>query len=629
MINGVINAITSTFNNLKNAIFSQLVFIKNEIVGAFAGLPGQIATLLGGIQSALNPFITSITSTFTNLFNNIYNVLTNTVVPFLQNGFNSVRSAIISIPGAVAGVINSIVSGIQTNLTNFFNFLSQLPGQIINTLGSWSAAIMNSISGLSTFFKSGLDSLMSIGSSMIKGAQDLASGFNSFTIGVNEQFTQLGNLGAGIVNSFGAAITKGFQDINAQFIQPLIKQISDLPGSVRQIIHPTGSITPEDARAQLNQMGAISLSAYVASNVAGVLAEFISFGQIDQIATAAIQTLDDVGMDVYATDLMTFDYETGVKPALTREVLRRYVPNIPGPGDLVNMVVKEAFVESLRTPAPQLFAQYMTEQGFSEFWSTTFWTAHWQPIDLDRIAEMFHRGIIDEADFIRRMIILDFRPDDTEIMKKLLFRLPNRIEARIMSRFGLLSDEQLTEIIKAEGVREDFVEPLRVMMQEFNLTTLFSRTETTAISAFENGLITQADAEKLFQQIKRPPKVIEADLELAKLKRTIEFKDQQVKAVIAALKKGIIDNSTAEKELQRLGLDPDVIGMAIAAATYALQFGVSDKTKKVAPKLTAAQLVKALDQGVLSSEEVLSTLQAKGYTTDEANILLTISAPSK
>ncbi|MGH9879591.1 MAG: hypothetical protein ACRD5H_18335, partial [Nitrososphaerales archaeon] len=338
---------------------------------------------------------------------------------------------------------------------------------------------------------------------------------------------------------------------------------------------------------------------------------------MDQITRGIIDTLDDIGVDTFATDLITFDYEVGVKPALAREVLRRYVPLIPGPGDLVNMVVKEAFVPELRTPAPVLFSKFMAETGFDEFWSTTFWTAHWKPLDLEVITEMFHRQIITEEDFIRRLIILDFRPDDTEIVKQWLFRLPNRVEARIMARFGLLTNEQLNEIIRSEGVREDFVEPLRVMMQEFALTSIFSRTESTAIASFQEGTINEPDLVALLTKIKRPPGVIDDELALAHLRRQLDFKKEQIKSIDKAARKGLLTPEKAEAEFQKLGLDPEAISLLIGLAKFEQAISTTPDVKTNAPKLTASQILSGMRVGKIKPEDGMAALQAKGYTTEE------------
>jgi hypothetical protein len=48
----------------------------------------------------------------------------------------------------------------------------------------------------------------------------------------------------------------------------------------------------------------------------------------------------------------------------------------------------------------------------------------------------------------------------------------------------------------------------------------------------------------------------------------------------------------------------------------------SDKAKEKAPKLTVAQLIAAWKAGVIETEDVVDALLAKGYTEQEARILI-------
>ena len=625
IVNNIRTFITEKFLSFQSILFGQLQNLKNELLGIFAGLPSQVASLLGGIQNALAPLISSITNTIQNLFASISNTLNNVILPFLQNLGRNISNGISAVAGTINQIITPVVQQIQSAVTGTNQFLNNLPSVIFDQLQEWSTFIQSEVRNVGNNLKQDLTNLTAIGATNNQSLQNLTVGFNNLTRDVVAGFLKVGQDAQESFLFQLSTIQNTLGGLKAQFLDPLLGQIQSFPQTIQAIIKPTGSITPEDARTMLFAAGGASLGAYVSANIAGVVMEFATAGQVDEIIRGVIDTLDDTGVDVFATDLVTFDWETGVKPALTREVLRRYTPMIPGAGDLVNMVVKEAFVPELRTPAPEIFATNLKEQGFDRFWSDTFWTAHWNPIDLDRITEMFHRGIIDENDFIRRMVILDFRPDDTEIMKELLFKLPNRIEARLMARFGLLPDELLNEIIRAQGIREDFVEPLRVMMQEFSLTSIFSRTETEAIRGFEKGLLNEAQVVILLEQIKRPSGIITADLALMRLRREMDFREAEMKAITKNLRRGNITSPEAEQLYLNIGVDAETIALQIGLAEFEQSVGTSEKVKSAAPKLTSSQIAKGVKEGLIPLGDGLSAMEAKGYDPTEAEILFRLA----
>lgn len=622
IINPLRDFITQQFMAFRSALFGQLQFLKDELLGILSGVPGAVAGVLGGIQNAVAPIIATLNATVQGVFTDLQVFITGTMFPFLQNLGRNITNGLAAVQGTISAAITPLISQIQQATSQIFQQVNTLPVTVWNQLTEWGTALQQQLAGVGQALGQQGSNTFGAVTALFTPIEDLRNDFNNLVRDTTAGFAmfaqELGDVFSPLFTLFNNAVGS----FKTEFIDPFLESMTSLPGQIQQIIQPTGSITPEDARAEITQAGSIVLASYAAVNSLAAIGEFVSLGQYDEVFRGAIDTMDDIGLDVYATDLITFDYETGVKPALAREVLRRYQPNIPGPGDLVNMLVKEAFVEELRTPAPEQFITFMAEQGFSRFWSDTFWTAHWKPIDLQVITEMFHRGIIPEEDFIRRLILLDFRPDDTELIKQVLFNLPNRIEARLMARFGLLSDEQLDEIIKASGVREDFVEPLRVMMQDFNLTNIFTRQESATVSAYEKGLINEEQARQLLQQVKRPPNVIDADIILMNLKRNLEFQEDQMKIIERAAKRGNITPSRALELFQEIGIDSEIAAQKVAIIDFEIDISTTQEVKQAAPKLTPTQIVNAMRNGLITLDAALSALQAKGFTADEAQILM-------
>lgn len=562
--------------------------------------------------------------TIQNLFKDISQTLNGVIIPTLQNFFSQVQRGFNNVAANISAFLDPILQAMRQEIAGAVSILNSLPATVWNQLQAVNQDLKQHQNNLAQGAQNVQAQIFGLQSQTAQAFANFGTEFSLFAEEANNVFNQIGNIGSTIFQSLQSGVTNIMEGIKTQFVDPLLNQIRSFPDMIQNLIRPTGSITPEDARTMMFATGIPAVGGYMSINVVQLFTEMLTFGQVDELGEVMIDTLDDLGIGEFAKTMIFFDYETGVMPALRREVLRRYEPNIPGPGDLVNMVVKEAFVEELRTPAPETFAKFMKEHGFSKFWSDTWWTAHWNPIGFDRIIEMFHRGIIDEADFIRRLILLDFRPDDTEIMKELIFKLPNRLEARIMSRFGLLTDDQLDRILEAEGILPEFKPALKTMFQEFNLTNIFTRTESAATSAYEKGLIDESKFSELMKQIKRPPGVIEADLALGRFKRDLEFREIQVKAVEKALKRGQITPELAEDRLLQTGMDQEFIKFLMAQIAWELDVGVTANVKSKLPNLTATQITKAVKKEEISMEEGLGALEARGYSTEEADIFFKI-----
>ncbi len=632
-VGGVINQIRtfieSGFSTIKQAIFNQLQFVVDQIGGLLVGIPSKIAGLLGGIQQALVPLFDSLRAFFQTVFSSINQAINGVIIPILSQIPARISALLGSIGATISNLITPVFNSISGIARQILGFVTNIPTQVFSQLERVRTFIADTINQLLGRFGEGFNTLSAMVRSTVQGTSDLISGFNQFSFQAGKGFADLGSQIQNVATGFFGEIYKNIQGAKSAIIDPLLALPQTILNQVRSTFRPTGSITPEDARAQLNAAGLPIVGGFVGATIAGSILEIISAGQLDQIANGVIATMNQLGFNVISTDYLTAEYTIGVRPALIREILARYEPMIPSTTDLVTMVVKEAFVPELVTPAPEIFAKFLREQGFTKAWADRFWTAHWRPIDFDRATDMFHRGIIDEADYIKRLIILDFRPTDAELVRKLTFRLPNRIEARVMSRFGLLSDEQINEVIRAEGIREDFVEPLRVMMQEFNLTSAFTRQETAAISGFKDGLLGESQARTLMAQIKRPQAVIDADINLARLQRGLELKRDMIRAIEAASRKGLVSESRARQEYTKLGLDPDVLEGQIAIVKFQIEINTTKDVKALGKDLTPAQIAKAVQLGKIPLDEGLASISARGYDANEARILIELAAKTK
>jgi hypothetical protein len=356
--------------------------------------------------------------------------------------------------------------------------------------------------------------------------------------------------------------------------------------------------------------------------------EVVSVGQIDRVGELALRQAELTGVTRLIQDGFTLEYEHGIKPQIIREINETYQIAMPTPTDLVTMVVREAFEPAFITPAPDVFRQYMRKLGFSDFWSDKYWTAHWRWLPNETAIEMFHRGIIDEATLARTFIINDVHPQTLPYWLKFVYRLPNRVEARIMGRLGLLTPEQMDTILKAEGISPEFIPPLRAMIFEYHLGSIFTAIERFAISAFEDGYISEGIFNQLMTEARFPQSIINAAAKLASLKRHTQIVETKRKLILDLAKRGGLDFDSAQAMLAGLGIAPDVIAADIEVVKAYKTIGTESDVERFKEKLLTSAL-DAYDDGILSEAELSNIMAETGIAPRVAQAFARLASMRK
>ena len=117
-------------------------------------------------------------------------------------------------------------------------------------------------------------------------------------------------------------------------------------------------------------------------------------------------------------------------------------------------------------------------QNMDPKWGKAYWFVHWQLPAYQQLVQAFLRDIITEEELKLFIKWHDYSPDprpgisksDVEIMNALIYNLPDKLAARWMLRFGLISREEHKKLLKAEGLHPDWID--KVAESEFlnNLT---------------------------------------------------------------------------------------------------------------------------------------------------------------
>jgi hypothetical protein len=191
----------------------------------------------------------------------------------------------------------------------------------------------------------------------------------------------------------------------------------------------------------------------------------------------------------------------------------------------------------------------------------------------------------------------------------------------MMYDLGMLDEKDLDYIARASGIEERFREGWKQMIRGYRVRPLLTKIESLATDAYENGYIGVGEYQKLLKEAGFSDVVISWVLKIGQLERRFKLLKMQIDTIVLKFRKGIIDRNEAMRLLTSLGLDTDTAIHHLNRAEVQA-YRASDKAKQAAPKLTVAQLITAWKAGVIEAEDVVDALLAKGYTEQEARILI-------
>ena len=127
--------------------------------------------------------------------------------------------------------------------------------------------------------------------------------------------------------------------------------------------------------------------------------------------------------------------ELGYNKERTAEIIQGW-PVIPGVGDLLHLVAKEAFEPDIikhygyDEEYPDEQTKWLKMQGLSEDWIRKFWYAHWETPSIGQGFEMLHRGFIDEKELDDLFRTVEIPPFWRDKLRGIAFNPFTRVDVR-------------------------------------------------------------------------------------------------------------------------------------------------------------------------------------------------------
>jgi hypothetical protein len=595
------------------------VYLRNEIRAFWEGRISQMhgwTDILGQLgQWILDNVLKPITNAFSvvqkwisdaisnlmKLFDPIWEALRDAisgVAKAIWNFFSPAVSWFLDVLRSIGNTVYNAVSGVATSL---WNLLSQGFHWIADNVWKAVSPIATTIS---SFFSSIASTLTNFANSVYQGILKIPEVITKIPEFFQAVFSWLWDK---VLVPFGKTI----QDFLGKAVQTIGNIASAIVWQLLSVVTSHSPLTPEEAFNNIKpalmvggaMLGTLGLS-YVIGELAHPLKE-IGLGHLAAIiwrassydivtgaiigafATAAFGTplryyfnalfqpyvpeeKDAINMKFRnivddGTYLQIMRYR-GYKEDWARKLLE-VNRSLPGVQDMVTFAVREAFTISPLPSAPQSFIDAVQLHGLDKKWADMFWWSHWRLPAFDQLAEAFVRGVINASEFNQYIIWQDYAPfsrpgiskSDQQIMNQLIYRLPGRIEARWMMRWGLATKDEISKLMIADRVHPDWI--ARVVEAEWMNMLTDERTalKNTYVDMYASGKITLDDLRAKLLEQKYDPREADLITKTADWKRTSWINEKRADIALTAYRRGRIDENTLAAELQNAGYTSEMI----------------------------------------------------------------------
>ena len=313
-------------------------------------------------------------------------------------------------------------------------------------------------------------------------------------------------------------------------------------------------------------------------------------------------------------------FELGYTKTRVDEIVKTW-QLIPGPGDLLNMVAKEAFEPvfvskiGLDAEFPSEQSEWFEKQGISLFWQHKFWQAHWAQPSLGQGFEMLHRGKITTAELDLLFKAVEIPPFWRDKLPQIAYNPYTRVDARRMADFGVLKTEDLLTAYTDIGYDATKAAKMVEFTLKFNAGPQKELTRGAILDSYESGLINNATAKSLLTAQDYSSDLADYYLTLSDYKEAQQTQNLLIDNIKTRFLLNKITSSNATTDLSRMGMDSNRISALLA------NWSLEAYQYELLPSKT--ELTNFLLKGIITEAQYRGTMSQHGYDATSINWYLT------
>lgn len=346
----------------------------------------------------------------------------------------------------------------------------------------------------------------------------------------------------------------------------------------------------------------------------------------------------------------------------------------PNLQDVITMAVREVYNPAQRAQLkldsdyPQDLDKWADILGFNKSFAKDMWAAHWKLPSPSMVFEMLHRGVITDIQEVRDYLkAADYSPAWRDKLIKISYHTLTRVDVRRMYRIGVMDEEQLLKAYKNIGyndedaqhmvdftvkyenqenvgvsrallvknykldlmTKEELIEALMEIDLSANAANLVADTaeaEKLAVeleelveelkTLYAMGSLTKDDIRARLDAADAPAHFTESVIAKLDLQESKRIKQPARTDLSRWLRRGIINDNTYLYRMQLLGYTREDSLLFLTENT--------DPSVEVKVKyLSEAKYVSFYIDGLMSEEEFITVLTAKGIRKNDIEDLLT------
>lgn len=303
---------------------------------------------------------------------------------------------------------------------------------------------------------------------------------------------------------------------------------------------------------------------------------------------------------------------------------------IPGPSDLVQMAVKEAFTPAIAEQFgqfddfPEPFAEWAAKQGMSREWAERYWAAHWSLPSATMGFEMFHRAIIDRDQLSVLLRALDVMPFWRDKLIQLAYAPLTRVDIRRMYGAGVIDKEQVLRATLDLGYSPenaqrltDFTVKLYDKAGKSDATDAHDLTRTDILRYLQDGTITDDEARSMLTALGYDTDAVALYIQHVHFLQDQDARQAALNLILARAKAGLISFDDAQNALGALDVSTAERDAAVAKLVQ------DNATHTELP--TRTDLDRMLKAKVIDDTVYRTTMERRGYSVEWTERYLTLA----
>jgi len=318
-------------------------------------------------------------------------------------------------------------------------------------------------------------------------------------------------------------------------------------------------MTPEESVAWTTAFAGVGVAGLGLGAAGSFLSELATLGQVESISEWLKSVWVEAGFAAMVGTPIATMYNSALRIPFNYWTLGKFQPMIPGISDQVRFAVREAYPGVTIDNTPAEMEKWVKYQGYSKFWSDSFWNAHWIIPSVSQLFQMRWRGLIDDVELKKMLKINDIMPEWIEKIMKITYNVPRLVDIRTAFEYGGLTEEEFRVNLLKRGYDPVDIEWVIEASKATMLRDEIGRVRTIMINLFKEGFWTEAKLRTELAAFGYRKEIIDYNVIEGKLKLEMDQKTEYLTIYTTLLTKEKITVDEFIALCRGLGLSEDAI----------------------------------------------------------------------